>query len=147
MKYYDRVVGDVYSEFFVFTFKCELLNIANDKIRVHYWVPVTDDSFKSVFTNDLKPDLVPTYNSSTVFFWRSTGFSAQILNEFDPDLDGLKTWYTLFHTKIAKTNLTAFANWNFSARTDSNWWDSIDNGFWFDKDTTMLVQTVPYYIK
>ena len=134
--FYDRIEGDSYSEFYNFDFPCELLEVTNDKIRIHYWIPMNDESFKSSFDNDLKPDLVPSYNSSTVFFWRSTGFSAQVRCEFDPDLYNLKSWYALFHTKIGKNNLTAFNNWNF---TIPKWWDSIEHGFWFDEATTMLM--------
>lgn len=75
--FYDRVVGDSYREIYEFTFKCELLNIANDKIRIHYWVPINDDDFRSSYEIDIDDDdIEPSYNKSTVFFWRSTGFSA-----------------------------------------------------------------------
>lgn len=143
--YYDRITGDNYNEIFEYDFRCELLDIANDKIRLHYWVPVNDEEYLSSYENDLDPNMEPAYNRSTVFFWRSTGFSAQIRNEFHPDLHGLRSWYALFHTKIGK-NLTAFNNWNFSSDTSSKWWDSIEHGFWFAESTTMLIQTVPYYI-
>lgn len=62
--------------------------------------------------------------------------------EFHEDLHGLKNWYALFHTREGK-NLTKYNNWNF---TTSRWWDSVDEGFWFATNTTILVYTVPYYI-
>ena len=74
--YYDVITGTSYGEVFNFDFSCELLDIGNSKIRLHYWVPINDDSYQSNYSNTLKPDLEPSYNSSTVFFWKSTGFSA-----------------------------------------------------------------------
>ena len=143
--YYDLVVGTSYTETFEFDLSCELLDIGNSKIRLHYWVPINDDSYRSSFYNSWKDDLEYSYNDSTVFYWRSTGFSAQIRNEFHKDLHGLKSWYALFHTKIGK-DLTRFNNWNFSSDTSSKWWDSIEHGFWFDEGTTMLIGTVHYFI-
>jgi hypothetical protein len=120
--------------------KCELLNIANDKIRTHYWIPVlTNETYESSYYNDVYPDMEPLFNRSTVFFWRSTGFSAQLRNEYHPDLNDLRTFYVLFHTTAAK-NPTLFNYWNLSSDVEApaRWWDSIDDGFWFDETTTML---------
>ena len=74
---YDSMADKtVHSEFFRFDFKCELMEIVNDKIRVHYWVPLHDENYKSVYWHDYDGELEPAYNTSTVFFWRSSGFSA-----------------------------------------------------------------------
>ena len=43
-------------------------DIANDKIRIHYWVPLHDQTYQGIFDNDLSPDYVSEYNRSTVFF-------------------------------------------------------------------------------
>lgn len=144
--YFDRITGDNYNEVFDFDFKCELLDIVNDKIRLHYWIPINDQNYTATYFNDLKSETIePLYNKSTVFFQRITGFIAQIKCEYHPDLNDLKSWFALFHTKIGK-NLTAYNNWNFSSDTSSKWWDSIEHGFWFAESTTMLIQTVPYII-
>lgn len=126
-------------------FRCELLNIANDKIRIHYWVPINDPKYKARFKHSLGEEYEPGVGYKTVFFKRSSEFSAQIHCKMDPSLDGLKSWFALFHTKIGK-NESAYNNWNFSSRTDSYWWDSVDAGFWFAKTSTILIYSVPYTI-
>lgn len=124
-------------------FNCELLDIANDKIRIHYWIPVNDPKYKARFTHSLGPYEEPSMDLNSVFFKRSSEFSAQIYCDFHPDLHGLYTWFAMMHTKIGK-NETAFSNWNFSSDPSSKWWDSVDFGFWFHETTTLLVYSVRY---
>lgn len=143
--YYDAIGTQAYTETYFYNFKCELLDIANDKIRIHYWIPIGDENYKASFENSLGGDREPNENLTTVFFKRSSEFSAQVICEFDEDLHGLKSWYALFHTKIAK-DLTAYNNWNFSSDPSSKWWDSVDYGFWFADTTTLLVYSVDYII-
>jgi hypothetical protein len=38
---------------------------------------------------------------------------------------------------------TAYNNWNF---TTPFHWDSVDNGFWYAPNTTILIYTVTYKI-
>lgn len=56
--YYDRITGENYNEIFWFDFKCELLDIANDKIRIHYWVPMNDLDYESTYFTDLKSEVI-----------------------------------------------------------------------------------------
>ena len=46
------------------------------------------------------------------------------------------------HTKDSK-NETKFNGWKF---TSTRYWDSKEEGFWFDMNTTLLVYTVTYTI-
>lgn len=126
-----------------FPFNCELLPIANDKIRIHYWVPTNDPGYKAKFFNTLGR-LKPKNESdlTRVFFKRSSEFRAEVNCEFNSDLHGLRSWYALFHTKDSK-NLTKFNSWNF---TKSLYWDSVDQGFWFDSNSTLLVYSITYTI-
>lgn len=126
-------------------FRCELLDIANDKIRIYYHVPINDKNYSAHFVNDVYSDMKPNKNLTTVFFKRSSEFLAQVRCDFDPDLYGLKSWFALFHTKIGK-NESAYNNWNFSSDPSSRWWDSVAEGFWFAESTTLLIYSVPYYI-
>lgn len=132
-----------YVDRYHFKFKCELLPIVNDKIRIHYWVPVHDKDYKAEFFNSLgRKTPASAQNLTNIFFKRSSEFRAEISCEFDSDLTGLRSWYALFHTKDA-FNLTKFNNWNF---TKSLYWDSVDEGFWFDSNTTILVYSLTYTI-
>lgn len=54
--YFDAIGTKPYTERYNFTFNCELLDIANDKIRIHYWLPILDKNFKATFKNSLGPD-------------------------------------------------------------------------------------------
>ena len=40
--YFDSIGTEAYVDRYTYHFRCELLPIANDKIRVHYWIPVED---------------------------------------------------------------------------------------------------------
>lgn len=142
--YYDSIGTTAYVEKYKFVFKCELLDITNDKIRVHYWIPINDETYKSSFVHSLG-DFAPAENLTTIFFKRSSEFSAQIYCEFDEDLYDLYSWYALFHTKVGK-DLTAFNNWNFSSDPSSKWWDSVEYGFWFAESSTLLVYSIKYQI-
>ena len=143
--YYDPVGEPEYSEIWEFPFTCSILNFANDKIRVYYKVPINEEGAESKFTNTLGPNIDPNWNKTTVFFRRSSGFQSQVRTEFDEDLNGLRNWYCLFHTKIGK-NLTAFSNWNLTSDGTPFWWDSVEAGFWLAVSTTLLMRTLPYYI-
>ena len=51
--------------------------VANDKIRVHFWIPVNDLEYKAIYYNSLgrnQPDMEK--NGRKVFFKRSTDFRA-----------------------------------------------------------------------
>ena len=74
--YYDSIGTKAYTEVYTFFFRCELLDIANDKIRIHYHVPINDPDYKAEFTNDVYPDKPPNENLTTVFFKRSSEFTA-----------------------------------------------------------------------
>lgn len=143
--FYDPIGKPTYTEYYDFDFRCELLHIVNDKIRLHYWIPINDENYRSKNYIDIYEHDHTTYNTTTVFYWRSTGFSAQIFCNFDDSLINLTSFYSIFHTKIGK-NLTAYNNWNFSSDTSSRWWDSVEEGFWFADTTTMIAYTVPYVI-
>ena len=121
--YFDSIGTEAYVDRYTYHFRCELLPIANDKIRVHYWIPVEDDSYRAIFYNSLgrqEPESVLNY--TTIFFKRSSEFKAQVSCEFSDDLHNLRAWYALFHTFDSK-NRTKFNNWNF---TTSLYWDSVD---------------------
>lgn len=98
--YFDSIGKKAFTENYKYMFNCELLDIANDKIRIHYWVPMFDESYKARFENSLGPYEDPSFNLTTVFFKRSSEFSAQIYCRFDEDLHGLYTWFAMMHTKI-----------------------------------------------
>lgn len=51
--YYDSIGTVAYVDRYVFKFKCEMLPFANDKIRIHYWIPVNDQEYKSMYYNSL----------------------------------------------------------------------------------------------
>lgn len=51
--YYDAIGTIPFTETYMYNFNCELLDIANAWIRIHYWVPVNDPNYESVFTNTL----------------------------------------------------------------------------------------------
>lgn len=72
--YYDSIGTKAYNEIYTFKFNCELLDIANDKIRIHYWVPINDKDYKAIYVNDVYPDRPPNQNLTTVFFKRSSEF-------------------------------------------------------------------------
>ena len=127
--YYDSIGTVAYVDQYKYVFKCELLEVVNDKIRIHYWIPVEEPNYRSQFFNSLgrtEPEFEK--NLTTVFFKRSSEFKAQINCEFSDDLKDLRSWYALFHTRDSK-NRTKYNNWNF---TTSLYWDSVDQGFWFD---------------
>lgn len=141
--YYDAIGTEAYLDSYRYDFRCELLPIANDKIRIHYWVPVTDPDYRAKFHNSLGREAPRTgENTTTIFFKRTSEFKAYVNCDFDSDLKGLRSWYALFHTRDSK-NLTKFNNWNFSS---SLYWDSVEEGFWFDDNTTLLVYSITYKI-
>ena len=74
--YFDAIGTEPYTEIYTFYFKCELLDIANDKIRIHYWLPINDENYKADFVNTKYPDRQPNENLTTTFFKRSSEFSA-----------------------------------------------------------------------
>lgn len=45
--YYDSIGTKAYHEVYIFKFRCELLDIANDKIRIHYHIPMNDPDYKA----------------------------------------------------------------------------------------------------
>ena len=51
--YYDSIGTVAYVDRYTYVFRCELLPIANDKIRIHYWIPVNDPNYKAEFFNSL----------------------------------------------------------------------------------------------
>ena len=120
-----------------------MLFFANDKIRIHYWIPVLDASYHANFTNSLGRQYPGSqFNLTTIFFKRSSEFSAQITCEFDSDLHDLKSFYAMMHT-YDSCNSTKFDSWNFSNPYN---WDSVEAGFWFDHNTTILVFSDTYII-
>ena len=111
---------------------------ANDKIRIHYWVPINDPDYKADFRHSLGLASNKTEEElRTVFFRRRSDFKANIVCEFDDDLKDLRTFYVLFHTREGK-NESLYNNWNFSTPAI---WDGIDGGFWYAQNTTILVFT------
>lgn len=80
--YFDSVGSVPYTERYRFIFKCELLEIVDEKIRLHYWVPVNDESYKAKFSNisgdsnDPKVSEIPRndVNLRNIFFRRNSAF-------------------------------------------------------------------------
>lgn len=141
----DAIGTVAYTEAYYFNFRCELLNIANDKIRIHYWIPRVRGEIYANYTNDHPKQLNQNKTLAqleTVSFYRTSDFKAQFICELDQELVGLKSWSAFFHTSDGK-NLTKFNNWNFSS---SYWWDSVEAGFWFHENTTILYYTIPYIV-
>ena len=60
--HYDEIGKQTYNENFKFVFNCELLEIVNDKIRIHYWIPVNDPDYHAHFYNDVFPDMECPWN-------------------------------------------------------------------------------------
>ena len=77
-----------------------------------------------------------------VYFKRSSSNQAEVICEFDDELKGLRSMYALLHTNEGK-NLAKFNNWNF---TSTLYWDSVEEGFWFATNTTLLVMSDFYVI-
>lgn len=101
---------------------------ANDKIRVHYWVPINDPEYRAEYEHSLGQSNNKTVKELTeVFFKRASDFKAKIECLYDEDLVGLRNYYVLFHTREGK-NMSLYNNWNFSSPTI---WDSKDEGFWY----------------
>jgi len=46
--YYEPIGEVAYTDLQIFHFKCELMSIVNDKIRIHYWIPINDPKYKGV---------------------------------------------------------------------------------------------------
>lgn len=74
--YFDAIGKTAYTELYNFVFNCELLDIANDKIRIHYWIPINDPKYKARFTHSIGPYEDPSMDLDIVFFKRSSEFSA-----------------------------------------------------------------------
>jgi len=51
-RYYESIGTQAYTEQYRYNFKCELLPIVNDKIRIHYWIPLFDQDYKATYSND-----------------------------------------------------------------------------------------------
>ena len=67
----------------------------------------------------------------------------QVFTKFDKELDGLKSYSSLFHTKEGK-DLEKWNSWNF---TSPGIWDgNKDANFWYSPNSTMLWFTMPYVI-
>lgn len=88
---YDAINTDPYDEVYKFNFNCELLDIVSSLIRLHYWIPVLDDNYRAEFTHSDDPNAEPVVNLTTIFFKRSSEFSAQIFGDFSSDLFGLSS--------------------------------------------------------
>lgn len=62
--------------------------------------------------------------------------------EYDDAFNGITSWNAIFHTKDGR-NTTKFNNWKF---TSTLYWDSVEQGFWFDANTTLLTYTNEYVL-
>ena len=116
---------------------------ANDKVRVHYWVPINDPEYEAEYEHSLGgPKEEAVHKLNEVFFKRTSDFKASIECDFDEDLYGLRNFYVLFHTREGKDQ-SLYNNWNFSTPLI---WDSIDGGFWYSQNTTILVFVATYTV-
>ena len=77
-RYYESIGTDAYTEQYLFNFKCELLPIANDKIRIHYWIPLHDSDYKASYLNDRTDKYDPPTDKQrrTAFYRRQSDFYA-----------------------------------------------------------------------
>lgn len=104
---------------------------ANDKIRLHYWIPMFDDDYVALYSNDdPKPYEKPSKKKlRTSFFRRQSDFYAFIKANYDDDLRGMKNSFALFHSR-ENLDPDKYNGWNFDS---TYWWDSIAAGFWYAK--------------
>lgn len=106
---------------------------------------MNDPTYMATYEHSGNANQRPEYSLQTIFFKRSSEFSAQIFCEFHEDLNGLYSWYALLHTSIGK-DAQAYNNWNFSSDPSSKWWDSVEHGFWYAQTTKLLVISSTYKI-
>ena len=78
----------------------------------------------------------------TATFKKYTGYQASIVTTFDKSLNGLKSYSWAFQSS-RHNDSTAYNNWNM---TSTRVWDSIEEGFWYAQETTVLYNTVTYTI-
>lgn len=76
------------------------------------------------------------------FFKKISGYSMQMVVDFNEELNGLRSYSYNLHTQEANET-TLFNNWNF---TTAKIWDSVEEGFWFQPKTTILYNTDTYVI-
>lgn len=142
---FDAIGTVAWSELIEFNFRCEFMQVVNDKIRIRFWIPYAEQSLSN-FTNTSPfgagRQSMSTEDREKTIFKRSTAFKAQLVMEYDESLTGLRTYTYALHTKEA-ANLTKYNNWNF---TTSRIWDSVEEGFWFAANTTILWNSVVYTV-
>ena len=120
---------------------------SNDKIRIYYNIPQIEGECKATFKNTAKGPIGKKFltakEQTQVSFRRTQDSRMQIFQTFDEELDGLKTYTALFHTKAGK-DFEKWNSWNF---TNPGIWDgNKDANFWYSANTTMLYLTVPYIL-
>ena len=76
--YYWAIGTETYTEQYRYNFKCELLPIANDKIRIHYWIPLRDPDYKAAYFNDRTDKYDPPSDEQrkSTFYKRQSDFYA-----------------------------------------------------------------------
>ena len=67
-----------------------MLPFADDKIRIHYNIPINDKNYQAEFKNSLGRDEPKAEGAEKlVYYKRSSEFRAEIICDFDNDLYGL----------------------------------------------------------
>ena len=143
---YDAIGTKAWTEILEYKFKCELLMVVNSRIRMHFWLPYSDDTLRGNFTNDSELGNGRQHMSDEelqqVYFLQSSSFWAQLKATFSSDLDGHDTFSWFFHSK-EHNETTKYNNWNF---TTPKVWDSVEHGFWFAEKTEALWRTQNYIV-
>ena len=143
---FDAIGTVAWDEIVEWYFKCEFMHVVNDKIRIRFWLPYTDVDARLNYTNTSPygagKQTMTDDELQRVFFKKSTSFKAQLVMDYDNDLKGLTSYSYALHTKEA-ADVTKYNNWNF---TTSRIWDSVEEGFWFANETTVLWHTVNHKV-
>lgn len=142
----DPIGSETYTESTKFKFECSLTGFANDKIRSFYKIDVGIGTLKGEFFNDAKTNVGKKFlNESekiTVPFKKSVAVRTQIYCTYADELKGLKNYIYMWHN--GERRQEHYNNWNF---TKSGPWDGDGtDSLWYNLNTTMLAQTVPYVI-
>lgn len=118
--YYPKDIGD-WRHIYTYKFRCDLNWQVNDKIRVMYYAPITNPSFKAEYEQILygiakdknlarpRPSEASLYNVTMIKFDK---FADTLNLKMDAYLTGVKYRWTVFHSKDL-LNDTKFNNWDF----------------------------------
>lgn len=137
---------EAYAETFRYDYDCYLMTIYDwGQLRVHFWLPFNDDSYRSVFSNNSTVNGKQEATDDELKqaeFKLSSNYRTTFRTVFDDALAGITSYSVGFHTLIGN-DTTAYNGWNFNT---PELWDGVENGFWYAPTTHILWHTVDYKI-